>query len=192
MKTPVYSLNPVHVDLIKAHFASLDDASVQLRFGNNLSREARDAYVDGIRFDRDALFGVYADDLTLLGVAHLARLDDSAELGISVRTPYHNHGIGTALFERAAMHARNQQIVELFMNCLARNGAMMHIARKAGMRIVVENAGADAYLELPPGTPFTVGQEFAEQKVALLDWTLKSNVEHLRRLTRAALPQSAL
>lgn len=61
---------------------------------------------------------------------------------------------------------------------------MLHIARKPGMRIIVENAGADAYLELPPGTPFTMGQEFAEQKVALLDWILKSNVQCQRRLTQ--------
>jgi GNAT superfamily N-acetyltransferase len=186
VKPLVYSLNSTHVELLKSHFASLDDAAARLRFGNKLSLDARNAYVENIRFDRDSLFGVYADDLTLLGVAHLARLDDAAELGVSVCAPYQNHGVGTALFERAAMHARNQGIVELFMNCLSRNGAMMHIARKAGMRIVVENTDADAYLELPPSTPFTVGQEFAEQKIALLDWTLKSNVQSLRRLTQMA------
>ena len=149
-----------------------------------LSPEARCAYVDGISFERDALFGVYADDLTLLGVAHLACLEGAAELGISVPAPYQNHGIGTALFERATIHARNLQIAELFMNCLSHNAAMLSIARKAGMRIVIDNAGADAYLELPPGTPFTVGQEFAEQRVALLDWTFKSNVKSLRRLAQ--------
>ena len=41
------------------------------------------------------------------GVVHLACLHGSADLGISVLSPYRGHGIGTALFKRAAMHARN-------------------------------------------------------------------------------------
>ena len=82
------------------------------------------------------------------------------------------------------MHARNLQIVELFMNCLTQNHAIMHIARKAGMRIVIDQSGADAYLELPPGNPLTIGQELAEQQFARFDWTLKANVDYLRKLTR--------
>lgn len=186
MTIPAYRLTSAHLPLLKQHFDKLDDAAVHLRFGNGLSREARQTYVDQIPFERDTLFGVLADDLTLLGVAHLACLSGSAELGISVLTPYQNQGIGSALFKRAAMHARNLQIVELFMHCLTQNGAMMHIARKAGMHVVVENADADAYLELPPGTPFSVGQEFVEQEVARLDWTCKINVDYLRQTRKAA------
>ena len=186
MTIPVYALTVSHLNLLKHHFDKLDVAAVHLRFGNNLSREARRAYVDRIPFARDALFGVFADDLTLLGVAHLACLSGAAELGISVLASHQNKGVGSALFDRAAMHASNLQIVELFMNCLAQNSAMMHIARKAGMRIVVENADADAYLELPPGTPFSVGQEFVEQELARLDWTLKTNVDYLRQASKAA------
>jgi len=183
MTVPVHSLNPSHRDLLKRHFDELGDEDVHLRFGSTINLDARHAYVDNLRFERDTLFGVYADDLSLLGVAHLACLDGAAELGISVLAPYRGHGIGTALFQRAAMRARNLQVVELFMNCLTQNGAIMHIARKAGMRIVIDHSGADAYLQLPPGNPLTFGQEVAAQELALFDWTLKSNVESMRRMT---------
>ncbi len=182
MTVPVHNLNETHRDLLKQHFDQLADEDVVLRFGSNINRDARHAYVDSINFDRDAVFGVYTDHLSLLGVAHLACLHGAAELGLSVLSPYRGHGIGSALFARAAMRARNLQIVELFMNCLAQNGAIMHIARKAGMRIVIEHTGADAYLELPPGTPLTIGQEMAEQEFARFDWALKANVDYLRRL----------
>ena len=162
MTVPVHSLNSTHRELLKRHFAELADEDVRLRFGSTINRDARNAYVDAISFERDTVFGVYADDLSLLGVAHLACFHGAAELGLSVLAPYRGHGIGTALFQRGAMHARNLQICELFMNCLAQNGAILHIARKAGMRIVVEQTGADAYLELPPGNPLTFGQEMAE------------------------------
>lgn len=184
MTIPVHRLNPTHRDLVKRHFDELTDDDVRLRFGNLLNRNARHAYADHLCFERDAVFGVYTDELTLLGVAHLARLEGAAELGLSVLSGHRGDGIGTALFNRAAMHARNLRIVELFMHCLAQNHAIMHMARKAGMRIVIDHPGADAYLQLPPGNPLTVGQELAEQQFAQFDWSLKANVDYLRRLTR--------
>jgi RimJ/RimL family protein N-acetyltransferase len=184
MTIPVHRLNHSHLDLVRRHFDELADDDVRLRFGNMLNRDARHAYVNGIRFERDSVFGIFTDELTLLGVAHLACLDGAAELGISVLSPYRGHGIGTALFKRATMRARNLQIVELFMHCLAQNAAIMHIARKAGMRIIVDHADADAYLELPPGNPLTLGQELVQQQFAQFDLSLKANVDYLRRAIR--------
>ena len=181
MTIPVQILNRTHVDLLKRHFDELPDDDVRLRFGSLRNHDARHAYVDSIRFDRDSVFGIFTDELKLLGVAHLACLHGSAELGISVLAPYRGHGIGTALFKRAAMHARNLQIVELFMICLAHNTAIMQIARKAGMRIVVERDGADACVSLAPGNPLTFGQEMAEQQFAQFDLAMKANVVYLRK-----------
>ena len=181
MTIPVQILNRTHLDLLKRHFDELADDDVRLRFGSLRNHDARHAYVDSIQFDRDSVFGIFTDELKLLGVAHLACLHGSAELGISVLAPYRGHGIGTALFKRAAMHARNLQVVELFMICLAQNTAIMHIARKAGMRIVIERDGVDAYLALAPGNPFTFGQEMAEQQFAQFEWALKANGVCLRK-----------
>ncbi|MDR1279802.1 MAG: tRNA (adenosine(37)-N6)-threonylcarbamoyltransferase complex ATPase subunit type 1 TsaE, partial [Opitutaceae bacterium] len=38
-------------------------------------------------------------------------------------------GIGSKLFERAAIRSRNTQVTTLYIHCLSRNATMMHIAR---------------------------------------------------------------
>ena len=182
MTIPVYDLNVTHVHQLKRHFDALNDADAVLRFGNRPDREMRHAYVDGIDFTRDSVFGVYAGDLSLLGVAHLACRDGEGELGISVLPGHRFQGVGSALFDRAVTRARNRGIEELFMTCLAHNGAIMHIARKAGMKISIVQGGADAYLELPPGTALTLGDDLTEQGLASFDWALKANADYMRRL----------
>jgi hypothetical protein len=59
------------------------------------------------------------------------------------------------------------------MHCLTENGAMMHLARKQAMDIVVESGEADAWLRLPPADASShLGELFAE-RVALFDYALK-------------------
>lgn len=184
---PIYQLGSGSVDALRRHFMQLGPADRRLRFGVAPSDAMIDRYVGGIDFGRDSLFGVFDDALELSAVAHLACFDGAAELGLSVLESHRHCGAGTALFARAAIRARNLQISELFMHCLAENAAMMHIARKAGMRIVLESHDADAYVELPPGTALTLGQELMDQQVALVDWTMKAQVLHANSATRELL-----
>ncbi len=186
MTAPVFELARHHIPLLKRHFDQLSAEDLRLRFGTPRHAEAVHAYVENIPFERDRLFGVFADDLGLAGVAHLACLDSAAELGLSVLPQERGRGIGTALFHRALTRARNLQLTELFMHCLTENGAMLHIVRKAGMALVLEQPEADAYLEVPPGNALTLGHELLEQQIALFDWALKAQVESWRRLAGAA------
>ena len=94
----------------------------------------------------------------LVGVAHVALFEGAAELGLSVLPSHRRRGIATALFDRGALHARNRGIVELFVHCLSAVRAMRRIARNAGMRVLVEGAGTDAWIELQPATAFTLGR----------------------------------
>lgn len=184
MTMPVFQLQASHRELLKRHFNDLAPEDVYLRFGSPLTQDGRQRYVDAINFERDAVFGVFADDLSLLGVAHLACLPGSAELGVSVADRCRNMGIGSTLFRRAAIHARNLQLNQLFVHCLTQNRAMMHIARKNGMRVVVDHAEAEAYLALEPGNIATIGEAYAAQEVARLDWMVKAQVDCLRKLAR--------
>jgi hypothetical protein len=71
------------------------------------------------------------------------------------------------------MRARNWGVRALFMHCLAENGAMLHLARKQAMEIVVESGEADAWLRLKPADASShFGEVFAE-RVALFDYALK-------------------
>ena len=174
MTIAVHELGVHHIPVLKQHFTSLGMEDRRLRFGIPLKDEQIEAYVDRILFGEDAVFGVYADDLTLIAVAHLASRADPAELGLSVLPEARGKGIGTLLFQRAVMRARNLRIVEIFMHCLANNSTVLHIARKNGMRVVFTQSEADAWLVLPPATAASLGQEAVHDHVALLDWAMKA------------------
>src|SRR3989304_2140524 len=77
--------------------------------------------------------------------------------------------------------AGNHFIRTLFMHCLTENAAMMHIARKSGMKIVIDGGGADAHLELAPLDATTIASEFLQERLALFDCSLKAHVLASRR-----------
>jgi GNAT superfamily N-acetyltransferase len=171
------------------HFLSLGDSDRLLRFGTVLPDEQVAAYVGRIDFARDAVYGVYNRVFRLVAVGHLAfapketvpsggaatSKDRIAEFGVSVSSSARGLGIGSKLFERAAIHCRNSDVDTLYMHCLSSNQTMMHIAKKAGMEIERERGEADAYLRLPPANPASMLQEAIEEQVATLDYNFKAN-----------------
>ena len=170
---------------LETHFLALSTDDRRLRFGASVSAERIAAYVGKIDFACDAVFGVFDHELALIGVAHVAFLDDAAELGISVLPDHRDRGAGRALFARAAEHARNRFVPRLFMHCLAENAAMMHIARTSGMEIVVEAGDADAHLALSPASPASVTGEYLTDRLALFDYALKAHVATLKGINSA-------
>jgi len=173
------------------HFLALDDSDRLLRFGSVLPDELITRYVQQLDFSRDSIFGVYNSRLVLLGVGHLAFLPRAevpvvrgatiktraAEFGVSVSSAARGMGIGSKLFERAAIHCRNEDVDTLYMYCLSSNQTMMHIARKAGMEIHREYGEADAFLKLPPADPRSVLREAMDEQVATFDYRLKANAK---------------
>lgn len=190
---------------LRKHFLALDEQDRLLRFGTVLPDELIVKYVEGINFERDTVFGVYDGSLKLVGVGHLAfapremlpalsnatAKERIAEFGVSVSASGRGMGVGTKLFERAAIRCRNADIDTLYMHCLSSNKVMMHIAKKAGMEIQRDYGEADAYLRLPPANPASVLQEAVQEQVASFDYTLKANtraatkwLEHLSGFKR--------
>lgn len=179
---------------ILRHFLALDDVDRDLRFGIRISDEMITQYVNQLDFSHDTIFGVYGAKFKLVGVGHLAFApreahpdsisatlkDRVAELGVSVSVSGRGQGVGSKLFERAAMHCRNADVDTLYMHCLASNQVMIHIAKKAGMQIHRDYGEADAYLKLLPASPGSVFKEAVEEQAATLDYAFKAN-------TRAAV-----
>jgi RimJ/RimL family protein N-acetyltransferase len=171
------------------HFLALDDHDRLLRFGSVLPDELITKYVQRLNFSRDTVFGVYDPKFKLVGVGHLAiaardtfpvvsgvtAKERAAEFGVSVSACARGMGIGTRLFERAAIHCRNADVDTLYMQCLSSNQTMMHIARKAGMTIHQAHGEAEAYLKLPPPDSSSVLREAVEEQTAVLDYTFKAN-----------------
>ncbi|MCC7059252.1 MAG: GNAT family N-acetyltransferase [Burkholderiaceae bacterium] len=170
----VYPLSAHSRAEVSAHLIRLSRDDRRLRFGVPSSDESIAGYVAGIDFSADTVFGVRDDDGQLIGLTHVAGVDDTAELGLSVDASMRGQGLAQAMFRRAMLHARNRGFRVLYMHCLSENAAMMHIAGKAGMRIVIDGSERDAHLALPPATPISVGAEVYEGQLVLLDWTLRS------------------
>ena len=171
------------------HFLALEKGDRLLRFGTQLPDELVEAYVNKIDFSRDVVYGVYNRVFKLVAVGHLAfapkdkaaarnivtSKEQVAEFGVSVARSVRGMGVGSKLFERAAIHCRNSDVDTLYMHCLSSNKTMMHIAKKAGMEIHRDYGEADAYLKLPLANPASVLQEALDEQFATLDYTLKAN-----------------
>lgn len=136
-------------ELVTTHFVALPPQDRALRFGAAMGDHGIREYVSGIDFERDAVFGVLDARMTLVGAAHLARSDGDAELGLSVLPGHRRLGIGSALVRASCLRCHEWGVRELFMRCAATNVAMRNLARKHGMRVLVEDGDADAFLPLP-------------------------------------------
>jgi len=148
------------------HFKALDAEDRRLRFGLPLGDAALEAYVQRIDFEGDDVLVVHDEGLRIVAAIHVARAGSAAELGLSVLPGHRAEGVGSALFERAVMRIRNRGLGSVYIHCLVENAAMMHIARKLGMRVVREGAETDAYLALPPATAQTRWDEWVRDQQA--------------------------
>jgi RimJ/RimL family protein N-acetyltransferase len=184
----VRELDDSHRAALLLHFLTLEADDRHLRFGSPTSDAVIERYVANLNFSRDALFGVFNDALDLVGIAHLAYVPSakdsprSAEFGVSVLHDSRHRGLGAALLSRAAIHARNTHIDTLFVHCLAKNTAMMHLAQKLGMRVEFAYGDADAYLILPPANAHSILHEASQEQMADLDYALKANLKQSKQI----------
>jgi len=159
-------LRGLHRPALEAHFLALDPEDRRLRFGAPVREAGVHDYVARIDFGRDCVFAVQGDDLSLHAVVHVARLPESAELGLSVLRGYRGAGFGNSLMQRAVTWLRNRTIPSVYVHCLTENGAMMHLARKNGMRIEHDGSETDAYLRLEGATAQSMADEWVEDQRA--------------------------
>lgn len=191
----VQRLNARHRDEITRHLLQLPAEDRRLRFGQQVRDDGVREYIARLDFERDSVFGIHAQDLTLVGVAHVALdpLQRNAELGLSVDPVCRGKGHGFALLQRAVLHAANLGYGVLFMYCLAENRIMMHLARKAGLTLVVEHGETDARLKLDRRSHGGMLTEAVADQVALVDCLLKQQFLWLAapRPARVTYPRGA-
>src|SRR6476661_3456693 len=179
---PIRSLGPAHRARILAHLLALGPDDRYLRFGYMATDEQIQRYVEALDFDRDDIFGIYNRKLELIAMAHLAFSRDPeasqcAEFGVSVLQKARGRGYGSRLFERAAIHARNDGVDLLFIHALSENTAMLKIARKAGAKLERFGTETEAHLRLPPATLDTRMSELVIEHFAQTDYRLKQQVK---------------
>ena len=162
---PIRSLGANHRERIAAHLMGLEPHDRYLRFGYPATNEHIQNYVDGLNFERDEIFGIYNRKLELIAMAHLAypaekTVESCAEFGVSVLSNARGRGFGARLFERAAMHARNDGISQMFIHALSEN-----------------TAEAEAYLRLPAATLDSRMTEIVQEQLAQADYRMKAQAK---------------
>ena len=182
---PIRSLSPRHKPRVLAHLLSLKPEDRYLRFGYPATDEQIERYVNGLKFNRDEIFGVFNRRLALVAMAHLAYSVDPqwatcAEFGVSVSSHQRGRGLGARLFKHAVMHARNQGVSMLFIHALSENVAMLKIARHAGAQVQRDGGESEAYLSLPEATLDSQLSGLMQEQMAELDYQLKNQAQQFR------------
>jgi len=205
LMVPIRSLGANHRERIAHHLMALDLHDRYLRFGFTANDEQIQRYADSLNFDRDEIFGIYNRRLELLAMAHLAfaaddKLSACAEFGVSVLKSARGRGYGARLFDRAAMHARNEGVSRMFIHALSENTTMLKIARKAGATVERDGSESQAHLNLLPATLDSRLSELLAEQVAQTDyrikvqakqfWSFLAEVQQLRRNVQDATRNS--
>ena len=138
------------------HLLRLDATTRRNRFGMAAGDEFITRYAEK-SFSLDTLIhGAFVDG-RLVGVGELRMLGTSrtdAEAAFSVESDFQSHGFGSRLMKAVVLSARNRRIGRLYMNCLASNGQMQRLARRAGAELEYE--GGDVVGLVLPETPSPV------------------------------------
>jgi RimJ/RimL family protein N-acetyltransferase len=189
----VRELSSADRERLMTHFLALDEDDRLLRFGQIVPDRVIENYVTNIDFSRDTVFGVFDETLNLVGVGHLAYLPAegnkrTAEFGVSVLESARGRGVGSRLFERAAIRSRNTHVSQLYMHCLSRNSTMMHIAKKSGMKIEYAYGEADAYLSLTPADQSSILTEMLQEQAAVFDYAIKRQARRASQMFQAFMP----
>ena len=187
VSVPIRSLGANHRERIATHLTRLESRDRYLRFGYAANDEQIRRYTNGLNFERDEIFGIYNRKLELIAMAHLAYPAEKtcascAEFGVSVLPTARGRGFGARLFERAAMHARNDGVSQMFIHALSENTTMLRIARRAGATVQRHGAEAEAHLILPAATLDSQMTEVVHEQWALADYRMKSQSQRFWKI----------
>lgn len=132
---------------------SITGESRRLRFCYQASDESVQKYVEGsfknLGWD-NAWFIQEDKDGRVIASCHVAfdKKNLSAEIGFVVHPDARGQGIGQKMFARGVTWGRARGANELYMQCLAENKIVQHIAAKNGMRQVTVGGDKEATLGL--------------------------------------------
>lgn len=157
------------------HLKRLDVYDTYTRFGYH----AREPQIDDIILnmlynpDENFLFTAYEDG-NIIGYVQLSKMGDKWELAVSVEKEHQNKGVADQTIKYAISWAKTHNIETIFMNCIAENRKIQHLARKYGLKSF-ERDGPDitAGLKVPEATPFDYTNEWLRKQQEILNQIIK-------------------
>jgi GNAT superfamily N-acetyltransferase len=149
--------------LFRDHLLRLDPESRRSRFGSPVNEYFITDYAGRALGPDSVIHGFFVAG-TLRAAAELRpfgnRFPYEAEAAFSVELDWQNCGIGTVLFERTILAARNRGIRTLYMSCLAENRRMQRVARKYKAEIRFDADDVIGEVANPGPTPLSLFREF--------------------------------
>ncbi|ALK10417.1 GNAT family N-acetyltransferase [Blastochloris viridis] len=148
--------------LYRDHLLRLAADDRRQRFGLEVTDDSIAAHALAA-FDTGAVVHGFFIDGVLRGAAELHVLSRTppveGELAFSVEAEYRNSGIGSALFGRTLLVARNRGVATVTMNCLPSNRPMQSLAKKFEAKIRYNLADVIGELKTPGPTPISLWRE---------------------------------
>ncbi|MGU9978712.1 GNAT family N-acetyltransferase [Phreatobacter sp. HK31-P] len=155
----IRKLLPWETDLLATHLLRLDPDARHCRFAAGVSDETIAAYADQA-LGSDAVVHGFLDEGILRGAAELRFLGTgSAEVAVTVEEAWRLTGVGSALFGRLLLTARNRGISDLVMTCLPSNRGMQRLAARFDGKITYASGDSFAAVKARPATPISLWRE---------------------------------
>ena len=168
---------PQDADAHTTHLLRLDPEQRAFRFGHVVGDEWIARYCASTDWARSLTLGCWiAGDLR--GVMELKMVDPvwprHAEVALSVEHAFEGRGIGTELFQRGLLIARNRGISRIHMLCLPENHRVQRIVRKLRPRVAQSGDQLECEIDLTLPNPLSLAAEVCDDGYALVlslwDW----------------------
>jgi RimJ/RimL family protein N-acetyltransferase len=157
---------------LQAHLLRLDPESRRMRFGTPVTDYFIEQYAQHALGSHSIAHGWFVDGV-LRGVAELRGFRSvgggEAEAAFSVEKNFQNGGIGTELFARTVLAARNRGISRLFVNFLSQNQRMQAIAKKFDAVLTFDSDGVQGKIDAPRANAMSVLKEAVTDTGAVAD-----------------------
>jgi ribosomal protein S18 acetylase RimI-like enzyme len=168
---------PQDADALAGHLLRLDPQQRAFRFGHAVADEWILGYCASTDWTRSVTLGCWIAG-ELRGVAELKILDRvwpaRAEAAFSVEGAFEARGIGTELFHRGLLIARNRGIARAYMLCLPENQRVQHMVRKMQPSVSHGADQIECEIALDPPDALSLAAEFYDDGCALVlslwDW----------------------
>jgi RimJ/RimL family protein N-acetyltransferase len=168
---------PQDADALAGHLLRLDPQQRAFRFGHAVADEWILGYCASTDWTRSVTLGCWIAG-ELRGVAELKILDRvwpvRAEAAFSVERAFEARGIGTELFHRGLLIARNRGIARAYMLCLPENQRVQHMVRKMQPSVSHGADQIECEIALDPPDALSLAAEFYDDGCALVlslwDW----------------------
>lgn len=147
-------LNSYDREQVLEHFLRLDPDSIYSRFCAPFREDAIKRHVDRIDFDENGIYGIFNDELEIIGVGEcVITSNNGAEIGFSVEPKYQGNGLGGKLMKRMVRFAKSQNKDHLEMMCLRTNQKSVHLAKKFGLQVKNDAGESFAIINMEDNKP---------------------------------------